>query len=151
MTSTKTPPKTSARASTQASPRSAQVSSAARSAKRSDKGSNTTSAPLSAKTAPRSQQRAKEAINAALELFNRRWALRVLWELRGEPMSFRALQSACGDLSPTVLNQRLAELREAALVDAGGAGYALTPLGHELIVAFEPLTAWALRWQGRRP
>ena len=151
MTSTKTPPKTSAPASTQASARSAQASSAARSAKRSDKGSNTTSAPLSAKTAPRSQQRAKEAINAALELFNRRWALRVLWELRGEPMSFRALQSACGDLSPTVLNQRLAELREAALVDAGEAGYALTTLGRELIVAFEPLTAWALRWQGRRP
>ena len=99
--------------------------------------------------AARSQQRAKEAINAALELFNRRWVLRVLWELRGEPMSFRALQSACGDLSPTVLNQRLAELREAALVDAGEAGYALTPLGRELIVAFEPLTAWALRWQGQ--
>ena len=106
-----------------------------------------------AKSAPsaaaRSQKRAKEAINAALELFNRRWVLRVLWELRGEPMSFRALQSACGDLSPTVLNQRLAELREAALVDAGEAGYALTPLGRELIVAFEPLTAWALRWQGQ--
>jgi DNA-binding HxlR family transcriptional regulator len=100
--------------------------------------------------AARSQQRAKEAINAALELFNRRWVLRVLWELRGEAMSFRALQSACGDLSPTVLNQRLAELREAALVDAGEAGYALTPLGRELIVAFEPLTAWALRWQGQR-
>ena len=96
------------------------------------------------------QQRAKEAINAALELFNRRWVLRVLWELRGEPMSFRALQSACGDLSPTVLNQRLAELREAALVEAGEAGYALAPLGRELIVAFEPLTTWAVRWQGRR-
>ena len=96
------------------------------------------------------QQRAKEAINAALELFNRRWVLRVLWELRAGPMSFRALQSACGDLSPTVLNQRLAELREAALVDAGEAGYALAPLGRELVAAFEPLTAWALRWQGQR-
>jgi DNA-binding HxlR family transcriptional regulator len=102
------------------------------------------------RTAPDRQQRAKEAINAALELFNRRWVLRVLWELRGEPMSFRALQSACGDLSPTVLNQRLAELREAALVEAGEAGYALAPLGRELIAAFEPLTAWAVRWQGRR-
>ena len=100
-------------------------------------------------TASDRPQRAKEAINAALALFNRRWALRVLWELRGEPMSFRALQSACGDLSPTVLNQRLAELREAALVEAGAAGYALAPLGRELIVAFGPLTAWALRWQGR--
>jgi DNA-binding HxlR family transcriptional regulator len=129
MTSTKTPTKTSTKAS-------------------SAKSCAKTSAPT--KTAPRSQQRAKEAINAALELFNRRWVLRVLWELRGEPMSFRALQSACGDLSPTVLNQRLAELREAALVDAGEAGYALTPLGRELIAAFEPLTAWAVRWQGQR-
>jgi DNA-binding HxlR family transcriptional regulator len=102
------------------------------------------------RTAPDRQQRAKEAINAALELFNRRWVLRVLWELRGEPMSFRALQAACGDLSPTVLNQRLAELREAALVEAGEAGYALAPLGRELIAAFSPLTAWAVRWQGRR-
>jgi DNA-binding HxlR family transcriptional regulator len=129
MTSTKTPTKTSTKAS-------------------SAKSCAKTSAPT--KTAPRSQQRAKEAINAALELFNRRWVLRVLWELRGEPMSFRALQSACGDLSPTVLNQRLAELREAALVDAGEAGYALTPLGRELIAAFKPLTAWAVRWQGQR-
>jgi DNA-binding HxlR family transcriptional regulator len=101
-------------------------------------------------TAARSQQRAKEAINAALELFNRRWVLRVLWELRGEAMNFRALQSACGDLSPTVLNQRLAELREAALVDSVESGYALTPLGRELIAAFEPLTAWAVRWHGQR-
>ena len=106
--------------------------------------------PVARTASARSQQRAKEAINAALELFNRRWVLRVLWELRGEAMSFRALQSACGDLSPTVLNQRLAELREAALVDAGEAGYALTPLGRELIVAFEPLTAWALRWHSQR-
>jgi DNA-binding HxlR family transcriptional regulator len=144
MTSAKTPARTLAETSTKASfPKG--------SAKTSAPTSAPTLPPTSAKATPRSQQRAKEAINTALELFNRRWVLRVLWELRGEPMSFRALQSACGDLSPTVLNQRLAELREAALVDAGEAGYVLTPLGRELIVAFEPLTAWALRWQGRRP
>jgi DNA-binding HxlR family transcriptional regulator len=101
------------------------------------------------RSASERQQRAKEAINAALELFNRRWVLRVLWELRAEAMSFRALQAACGDLSPTVLNQRLAELRESALVEAGEDGYALTALGRELITAFQPLTAWALRWQGQ--
>ena len=93
------------------------------------------------------QQEIKDAINEALALFQRRWSLRVLWELRNEPLSFRALQSACGDISPTVLNQRLTELREAGLLEAGDGGYALKPLGRELIVAFEPLSRWALRWR----
>jgi DNA-binding HxlR family transcriptional regulator len=93
------------------------------------------------------QLEAKEAINQALELFHRRWMLRVLWELRERALNFRALQAACGDVSPTVLNQRLAELREAALVEAGTDGYALTALGRELIVAFEPLSRWSLRWR----
>jgi len=96
------------------------------------------------------QMEAKDAINQALALFQRRWMLRVLWELRERALNFRALQSACGDISPTVLNQRLAELREAALVAAGDDGYALTPLGRELIVAFEPLSRWALRWRRSR-
>lgn len=96
------------------------------------------------------QQQAKDAINAALELLHKRWMLRVVWELRGGPLSFRALQAACGDLSPTVLNQRLAELREAGLATLDEPGYALTPIGRELIGAFTPLTAWALRWRGAR-
>jgi len=93
------------------------------------------------------QREAKDAINQALALFQRRWTLRVLWELRERALNFRALQAACGDISPTVLNQRLAELREAALVGVGEDGYALGPLGRELIVAFEPLSRWALRWR----
>jgi len=93
------------------------------------------------------QMEAKDAINQALALFQRRWTLRVLWELRERALNFRALQAACGDVSPTVLNQRLAELREAALVETGEDGYALTPLGRELTVSFEPLSRWALRWR----
>lgn len=96
-------------------------------------------------TAARRQQ-AKDAINEALELFHRRWMLRVIWELRDQALSFRALRSACGDISPTVLNQRLAELRDAGLVTDAQAGYALTPIGRDLLVAFEPLTRWSLRW-----
>ena len=92
-------------------------------------------------------EQTKDAINRALELVHRRWMLRVVWELRGEALSFRALQSACGDLSPTVLNQRLGELKAAALVESTAAGYLLTPLGRELVQAFEPLTRWALKWQ----
>ena len=95
----------------------------------------------------RARPAAKDAINAALELFHRRWTLRVLWELRAQALTFRALQAACGGLSPTVLNQRLAELREAMLVEASEAGYQLTPVGRELLDAFQPLTRWALRWR----
>ncbi|MGM9482407.1 winged helix-turn-helix transcriptional regulator [Roseateles sp. NT4] len=91
----------------------------------------------------------KDAINAALELFHRRWTLRILWELRGEDASlnFRALQAACGDLSASVLNQRLAELRQALLVEHdAGSGYLLAPQGRSLLVAIEPLLQWAPRW-----
>ena len=34
-------------------------------------------------------------IMAALDLLGRRWALRVLWELRGGPLSFRELRARC--------------------------------------------------------
>jgi DNA-binding HxlR family transcriptional regulator len=72
--------------------------------------------------------------------------LRVLWELRGEPLTFRALQQACGGLSPSVLNLRLTDLRETALLEPGDRGYALTPLGRELLALLLPLTAFAEKW-----
>lgn len=95
----------------------------------------------------RHEQEAKEAINAALALLQRRWCMRILWELRAGALGFRALQAACGDISPTVINRRLAELREGGLVEAGADGNALTPLGRELLPAFEPLMRWAIGWQ----
>jgi DNA-binding HxlR family transcriptional regulator len=87
---------------------------------------------------------------AALDLLGRRWTLRILWELRHEPLSFRALQAACGGISPSVLNLRLAELRDGAIValDPAG-GYRLTTLGRGLIDALAPLDAWAKRWATR--
>jgi DNA-binding HxlR family transcriptional regulator len=93
------------------------------------------------------EQFAKDAINEALALFQRRRTLRVLWDLRGGALTFRALQARCGDLSPTVLNQRLAELREVALVAADAGGYRLSAIAEELIVAFAPLSQWAQRWK----
>ena len=100
-----------------------------------------------ARSSATAQPSAKEAINAALELFNRRWTLRVLWELRGDAMNFRQLQSACGEVSASVLSQRLAELREALLVEHdAGQGYRLTLHGRELLAAFEPLLRWATPW-----
>lgn len=85
-------------------------------------------------------------IMALLDLLGRRWSLRVLWELRGEPLSFRALQAACEGMSPSVLNQRLAELRIALVVDATEQGYELTPRGRELMALFEPVSRWSESW-----
>ncbi len=85
-------------------------------------------------------------IMAAFDLLGRRWALRVLWELRGEPHTFRALRDACGEISPAVLNTRLRDLRDAGLVERGDEGYRLTALGTQAIDALAPLDAWARRW-----
>jgi DNA-binding HxlR family transcriptional regulator len=86
---------------------------------------------------------------ALLDLLGRRWALRVLWELRDGPLSFRALQKRCDDVSPSVLNARLAELRELALVEATAVGYKLTAQGRSLGELLLPLDAWAQRWAAR--
>ena len=87
---------------------------------------------------------------AALDLLGRRWALRALWELRDAPATFRELRARCGDISPTVLNQRLAELREAGLVaHEEGRGYELTADGGALHAALAPLNDWATRWARR--
>jgi DNA-binding HxlR family transcriptional regulator len=86
-----------------------------------------------------------------LDALGRRWALRVLWELRGGPETFRALRERCEDVSPAVLNDRLAELRELGLVEASDAGYALSDHGRELGEILLALDAWARRWaRGRR-
>ena len=89
-------------------------------------------------------------IMVLLDALGRRWALRVLWELRGPPLTFRALQDACDDASPSVLNDRLGELRELGLVNAGDDGYTLTAGGRELGALLAPLDRWATRWAARR-
>jgi len=84
---------------------------------------------------------------ALLDLLGRRHALRILWELRDSHLTFRSLQEACGGVSPTVLNERLRELREAGLVAVEPElGYGLSPLGCELVERFVPLVAWSERW-----
>jgi DNA-binding HxlR family transcriptional regulator len=90
-------------------------------------------------------------IMALLDLLGRRWALRILWELRGAPLTSRGLRAACDEASPTVLQARLAELREADLVELlrAGGGYALTGLGKELLETFLPLHRFADRWSKR--
>ena len=85
-------------------------------------------------------------IMALLNLLGRRWTLRIVWELREEPRRFRELQDLIG-ASPTIVNTRLAELREAKLVELDeAAGYRLTALGNELLQLFLPLHVWSEKW-----
>ena len=87
---------------------------------------------------------------ALLDLLGRRWALRVLWELREEGLTFRELQARCEGMSSSVLNQRLRELRDADIVmlkERGG--YGLTEQGFALVDALAPLHSWAADWSKR--
>jgi DNA-binding HxlR family transcriptional regulator len=86
---------------------------------------------------------------ALFDLLGRRWALRLIWELRGEPLLFRELQRRCEGMSSSVLNQRLGELREAGVVESVRGGYRLSGEGRLLLDAYPPLQAWADRWAAR--
>ncbi|AWL99127.1 winged helix-turn-helix transcriptional regulator [Bradyrhizobium amphicarpaeae] len=87
-------------------------------------------------------------IMALLDLLGRRWSLRILWELRDAPLTSRALRAACDEASPTVLQARLTELREAGFVELGdGGGYGLTSLGRDLCEMVVPLHRFAERWK----
>ena len=88
-------------------------------------------------------------IMALLDLLGRRWSLRILWELRNEALTSRALRAACDEASPTVLQSRLDELRDADFIALGDGGYALTPLGRELFNTLMPLHGFAERWRKR--
>jgi DNA-binding HxlR family transcriptional regulator len=89
---------------------------------------------------------------ALLDLLGRRWALRMLWELRdGDALTFRELQSRCGNVSSSVLNERLRELRDASVITQRPGGYLLTSAGERLLIALAPLDAWANEWAGRLP
>jgi DNA-binding HxlR family transcriptional regulator len=85
-------------------------------------------------------------IMALLDLLGRRWTLRILWELREATLTSRALREACDDASPTVLQARLAELRQAGFVELAPDGYRLTETGKQLLGTLLPLHRFAERW-----
>jgi DNA-binding HxlR family transcriptional regulator len=83
----------------------------------------------------------------AFDLLGRRWALRVLWELREDQLGFRALQQRCASMSSSVLRDRLTELVGAGLLETDDTRrYRLTRHGHALLVALKPLSRWAEEW-----
>src|SRR4051794_36544741 len=85
-------------------------------------------------------------IMVLLDLLSRRWALRVIWELREGPLTSRALRAACDEASPSVLQARLRELREAGFLAAGAGGYRLTDLGRRLLQTVAPLHELSEAW-----
>ena len=89
---------------------------------------------------------------AAMDLLGRRWALRILWELRDEPLGARALRTRCDGMSSSVLYQRLDELTAAGLLTRDDADrYLLTGPGAALRPALGSLEAWAQRWAAAQP
>jgi DNA-binding HxlR family transcriptional regulator len=83
----------------------------------------------------------------ALDLLGRRWALRILWELRDGPLGARTLRAKCDEMSSSVLYERLNELHQAGLIQQNDAlNYELTTIGRDLGKAIEPLQRWSQRW-----
>jgi DNA-binding HxlR family transcriptional regulator len=84
---------------------------------------------------------------ALFDLLGRRWAMRIIWELRdGTSPNFRELQERCGGISSSVLADRLRELTEAELVGRAAEGYQLTAKGQELRERLRPLAEWSAGW-----
>jgi DNA-binding HxlR family transcriptional regulator len=80
----------------------------------------------------------------ALDFSGRRWALRIIWELRVGPLNFRALQTACGRISPSVLQRRLHELRALQIIEKiTGLGYRLSTTGEKLFHVLAQLDKWS--------
>lgn len=85
-------------------------------------------------------------IMALFDLLGRSWSLGIIWQLSQTPLTFRGLQEKCERISPTVLNKRLKELREAKLIANDKDGYQLTDLGRELFTLLSPFGQWSTHW-----
>jgi DNA-binding HxlR family transcriptional regulator len=79
-----------------------------------------------------------------LDFSGRRWAFRIIWELRVGPLNFRAMQTACGGISPSVLLRRLNEARDLGLIETiPRLGYRLTASGEGLFQVLVRLNKWS--------
>ena len=84
---------------------------------------------------------------AVFDLLGRSRSIGILWQLStGGAATFRELQQRCEIASPTVLNSRLKELRQAGLVEKTKDGYNVTAMGGEIYEMLEPLRAWSRKW-----
>src|SRR5690242_12818682 len=82
-------------------------------------------------------------IEHTLELLGRRWALRLVWELRRGTLTFSELRGRIG-ISPSVLSARLGELVDAGILERdAGRRYRLSGGGRELARILYDLNRWA--------
>lgn len=85
-------------------------------------------------------------IMALFDLLGRAWAMGVVWQLESGPYTFRELQEECENVSPSLLNRRLKELRQARLITHGPEGYRLTETGRTLFEVLKPFERWSQEW-----
>jgi DNA-binding HxlR family transcriptional regulator len=84
-----------------------------------------------------------KAIESVLDLLGRRWALRLVWELRRSTLAFSELRERTG-ISPSVLSARLGELVDAGVLERDtGRRYRLSGRGRELARVLYELNRWA--------
>ena len=87
------------------------------------------------------------ATGQLMSLLESRYAMRVLWALRdGHAQTFRLLQDSVGGITPNTLNTRIKELRAAGLMNHGGDGYFVTPMGAEFNRRLADWPAFAAKW-----
>jgi DNA-binding HxlR family transcriptional regulator len=78
-----------------------------------------------------------------LDLLGRRWALRVVWELRRDALPFSALRERLA-VSPSVLATRLEELGGAGILERDASRrYVLSGSGRELARLLYEMNRWA--------
>lgn len=85
-------------------------------------------------------------IMAVFDLLGRRWALGIIWNMSTEPVTFRVLQDKCISISPSILNARLKDLKEADIIERTVEGYILTERGLVLQKSLGPIGDWSLSW-----
>jgi DNA-binding HxlR family transcriptional regulator len=86
---------------------------------------------------------ATKPVEHTLDLLGRRWALRLVWELRRSALAFSELRERTG-ISPSVLSARLGELTDAGIVERDPARrYRLSGHGRELARLLYELNRWA--------
>jgi len=85
-------------------------------------------------------------IMALLDLLGRTWALGIIWNLQQGPATFRELQLRCEQISPTLLNTRLKELKALKLIETQETGYQLSTQGTDLFEIISPLGSWSSQW-----
>ena len=85
-------------------------------------------------------------IMALFDLLGRNWALGIIWNLQTGSSTFRELQERCESISPSILNNRIKELREVDIIERTNDGYQLTQLGKELMELLRPFGEWSWVW-----